>query len=342
MMISKPVPQLSIIIPVYNTGEYLENSFNSIVKADEFNKDNVEIIFINDHSDEQTRQILNKFDFFDYVHVFNLKDNDPHGAGNARNMGMSIASGKYYYFMDADDKIKRNFFSIVFAQLNNTNYDVLTFGFEMVDSETGELLAKKIANLDNIIIRNENWEQNIFWYFDNVNVFSVWNKIYDASFLKRNHLKFPNSRTAQDALFNLKMLSCVTTIKVIKENLYMYLVGRPGSNQTISKSKFENEFDVIMELKLLFKNFSNLNWQFIVYNQILEVLTREYKYALSVNHNSVSKNLSNGENFYLLSKELNNYYKKNIIKIKIKNQLRSIFFKNSMRINIMGWLDRHV
>ena len=102
------IPFLSIIMPVYNAEKYLEDSITSIL--DQTMQD-FELILINDCSTDNSRRLCEKYVQQDSrVVMIHLEKNG--GAGNARNIGIQKAKGKYITFMDSDDVIERNLYEI--------------------------------------------------------------------------------------------------------------------------------------------------------------------------------------------------------------------------------------
>src|SRR5690349_18213271 len=90
--------KVSVIIPVYNTDEYLREAVNSIRNQ---TLQDLEIIIINDGSTDRSTQIINELANEDKrIKIYTQKNS---GQSVARNMGIKMASGKYLYFMDSDD-----------------------------------------------------------------------------------------------------------------------------------------------------------------------------------------------------------------------------------------------
>lgn len=93
------MPKVSVIIPCYNLGKYIEEAIDSVLKQ---TFQDFEIIIVNDGStDSETISILNSLDYAK-VNVLEIKNQ---GLANARNTGIKEAIGKYILPLDADDKI---------------------------------------------------------------------------------------------------------------------------------------------------------------------------------------------------------------------------------------------
>lgn len=108
-------PKISVIIPLYNQGQYVEEA---IISIKESTYHNIEIIVVNDGStDVKTNQI---FDQLEGV----IKINKPNGGlSSARNAGIKASTGDFIFPLDADDKIHKNFISDAVRCLQN-NQDI--------------------------------------------------------------------------------------------------------------------------------------------------------------------------------------------------------------------------
>lgn len=124
-------PSISIIIPAYNVEKYLKAALDSIAAQDEFPD---EVILVNDGSTDNTLDIAKKFRFEMAYHVVSTENK---GQGNARNIGVELASSEYLYFFDSDDLLAANFISSIKRQIRNDGRpDIVLFSGESFnDSE---------------------------------------------------------------------------------------------------------------------------------------------------------------------------------------------------------------
>ena len=96
-------PFVSIIVPVYNTEEYLEECLNCLVNQ---TLENIEIICINDASTDNSLKILNDFSKND-DRIIIISNETNQGLSITRNRGIKAAKGEYIVFFDSDDLIEK-------------------------------------------------------------------------------------------------------------------------------------------------------------------------------------------------------------------------------------------
>ena len=105
--------KFSVIIPVYNVEEYLEETIQSVLYQTIGFEDNIQLILVNDGSPDNSEDICKKYrDMFPnnvvYVHQKNS------GVSAARNKGMEYIEGEIVNFLDSDDKWDRFAFQEVY------------------------------------------------------------------------------------------------------------------------------------------------------------------------------------------------------------------------------------
>ncbi len=102
-----PMIDLSVIIPIYNTGTYLNNCLNSIM---ELSFKDYECIMVDDGSDAFTASIVDRFANIDKRFIAIHKINS--GVSDTRNVGLSMATGDWIVFVDSDDTVSKHHLSI--------------------------------------------------------------------------------------------------------------------------------------------------------------------------------------------------------------------------------------
>mgnify|MGYP001036038984 FL=1 len=111
---------LSVIIPVYNVEQYLERCVLSVVYQ---TYHNLEILLIDDGSQDQSGKICDQLSQkYKRIRVIHKKNE---GLSDARNKGLDLAKGEYITFLDSDDYIHPETYSILISQLETANADIV-------------------------------------------------------------------------------------------------------------------------------------------------------------------------------------------------------------------------
>lgn len=234
---------LSIIIPVYNVEKYLDECLNSITIQ---NKESIEIILINDGSTDNSLSICNR-----YVKKYNnIKciTNKNHGVSYSRNLGITIATGKYIWFIDSDDKLETKALDDV-LNLITSNYDLYIFSYikfykNTFDSffQQEKLLTKKEAIRDLM-------EENKFCGY-------VWNKLFKKDIIKKYNLKFDeNIAMNEDMKFCFDYIRNCNKIICAKDIIYDY---RCRKSSTMNKKIGQTAASSIACYKYIIDNSSDI------------------------------------------------------------------------------------
>ena len=120
--------KISIIIPIYNAEKYIEECLESIFGQLPVQ---VEIILINDGTPDKSIDIVkSKYDSWLSKDQIVLLEQENAGPGAARNSGLAIARGEYIGFLDSDDIIFENYFSLLIETIRTSQTDIVEFGFQ--------------------------------------------------------------------------------------------------------------------------------------------------------------------------------------------------------------------
>ena len=126
----------SIIVPVYNTADYLKECFESIYNQ---TQKEIEVIAINDGSTDNSLEILEeiKREHPDLI----IYSQENRGLGDARNKGIELAIGEYIYFIDSDDCLAPEAMETCYQYAAENHLDVVMFDAEVF----GDIEYKKDA-----------------------------------------------------------------------------------------------------------------------------------------------------------------------------------------------------
>lgn len=143
-------PLVSVIVPYYNHGEYIEECINSILES---TYSNIEVIVINDGSTdtlsiEKIKKLEGKHNNVGIYHQENG------GPSLARNTGMEIAKGDFFVFLDGDDLIEKNAISICLDVFNSSPETAVVYGNNLHFGEKNKLRKQKQLVEESILLFN--------------------------------------------------------------------------------------------------------------------------------------------------------------------------------------------
>lgn len=125
--------KVSIIVPVYNASEYLKTCLDTLVNQ---TMDDMEIIAIDDASEDSSLEILRDYEskYSNLKVHYNEKNL---GQSVTRNEGLSLATGEYIGFLDADDYVSLNMYKTMYeAALKNNLPDIITSSLKFVNDDS--------------------------------------------------------------------------------------------------------------------------------------------------------------------------------------------------------------
>jgi glycosyltransferase involved in cell wall biosynthesis len=337
----------SIIVPVYNAGEFLSQNIKSLLRQ---TYTNFELICVDDGSTDDSLTTLKSFEPEDCRIKVLTQENQ--GSAVARNTGIRIASGDYIIFLDADDLFSENLVQSVANQIIQYPVDILVYNFTVLDECTKEV-TRPIISTRNIP------EKEVFTAFDVPdciwNTFSnnVWNKAFRRDFLVKNALTFDAElRRAQDALFTSIALVLAESINYLDVALVTYRLHENNSWKTINRyplSGFgflEKLYDFLQDRGIhgLYKrSFNRLYVDDATYS--LEKLSPFPEFSLAFEHAKRFVALSNIEDSEANREEIHlilHGEEKDYLRLIIRKRLESEhYFKNrnrllSLEINRIG------
>ena len=234
-------PLVSVIMPVFNTANYLEDSINSILNQ---SLDEIELICINDGSTDNSFEILCESAYKDDRIVICTQKNA--GQSTARNKGVNLARGKYLYFMDSDDLIEKTALQELFEAAENDETDVIYFdGDAFVSGNCGKN-ATDAFNLD-YYKRKFSYEEvrtgpQLMHDMSENNEYRVSPclQLINRQHFVNNDLWFIEGIVHEDEAFNFKSMLAAKKVKHYKKILF-HRRFRSGSTMT-SKTTFANAY----------------------------------------------------------------------------------------------------
>lgn len=302
--------KISIIVPVYNTYEYLEKCLNSLIEQKKVNFD-YEVIIVNDGSPDNSEEIILKFKNR-YPNIIRYVKKENGGSSSARNEGLKVAEGEYVIFIDSDDYVESNLLETF--EKNISDSDLLIFGYNEVYEKK---IIKNIFNSCRKLDSNECYK--LVFEEDSIKGY-VWNKIFKREIIVKNKMVFDEKiKYIEDLPFVIEYLSKCKSVVIINSALYNY-VQRENSliHSTFNTNKLSSLISFEKMIKLLKEK--NENALAIVYYNYYETC-----YELSVRIRKSDKFVNYKKEYKFLRNEMSKTLKKFIFKnIKLKYKIKSI------------------
>lgn len=222
--------KISVIIPIYNVEEYLEDCLQSVFKQ---SLDGIEVILVDDGSTDGSGKICDK-----YIERAVVIHKSNGGLSSARNAGLKVATGKYVFFLDSDDWLEEDCLERLYRLGEEHNVDFVRFRLKNENGETismgkDALLSTGLYTRDRIVselypylICSNNLELGV--------IIGAWRSLYRRTFLSDNNLCFNEQvKYSEDVLFSTILLHKTNSFYYTDDTMYYHYRLNPAS---ISKS----------------------------------------------------------------------------------------------------------
>jgi len=244
--------KISVIIPVYNVQNYIENTLKSILSQSLYE---TEIIIINDGSIDHSEKVIKNLIgmYTDLPIRYISKKNE--GVSIARNLGIDIAIGEYLYFLDGDDQVSDNLIEHLNEIVEIDIADVVFWDYRMISDNMNNIKEYSMKQYNKLSSGEE-----LLWEIVNKRAsICIGSAIYRRSLIIENHLKFtPGCKSGEDLEFIFKTLSHAKNVQYMK-NVTTYYVQRENS----ATRKYDiKRFDSIIALERGGEYINNIDTSF--------------------------------------------------------------------------------
>lgn len=245
----------SVIIPVYNTEAYISECLDSVLRQTQ--KD-VEIIVVDDGSTDNSLEIVRKYQkTYSNVNVI-CQENKKLGA--ARNLGISIATGKYLCFLDADDFIEESMLEELYQKAKDNVLDFVTFDLNCFGGSEEDNLKYQFYDRSKLGIKDRIYSGVQFWndFFKFQDpVISACSVYFDRNFINENKLRFQENLFYEDNEFMIKAYLKANKLMYIPKQYYCRRI-RQGSIMTTALG-FYHFKGILSNIRLIFQHIKGDN-----------------------------------------------------------------------------------
>ncbi len=217
--------KLSIIVPVYNSENFLEKCIDSLQKQ---TVENIEIILVDDGSNDRSLDVCKHYAKNDSrIRVFTQENS---GQSVARNVGIENANGEYLAFTDSDDWVDEDFYEKLLLAAISNNADIACGSVVREKRAVGKIRINYMYEKVYIDSQAKIDAAGI------PHMCYVWNKVYRTSYLKSLNLKFVEGMFFEDSDFVTRAVYYSNKIVTVPDTYYHYWTNDNSIVRTMRKS----------------------------------------------------------------------------------------------------------
>lgn len=236
---------ISVIIPVYNVEKYLELCLQSVIKQ---TYSNLEILLIDDGSTDSSGKLCDRLKELDKrISVYHKQNG---GLSDARNYGMERAKGDFYAFIDSDDVLHKDFFSILLKVQKQENADIVSTDMALFydHNELEHLYKLNVDYTYNIYKGNNILKEYYLPSTGKINIYhGLCMKIYKKELF--DDLKFIKGRLHEDLFITYRLLEKSKAFVYIDAPYYFYYQNNGNSiSKNYGIKNFRDEYEACLEM----------------------------------------------------------------------------------------------
>lgn len=286
------MPKVSIIVPIYNVGQYLTKCIESLINQ---TLEDIEIILVDDGATDNSTEICDEYALRDNRIKVIHKQNG--GLSDARNTGIDVAKGEYLAFLDSDDWIEPNFYEYLYNVIQREQADIVQCDYI------------EAYNEDIVIQFNECIKENMYtgvealtllYGPEYIRTVIACSKIYKKELFVG--IRFPKGKIHEDEFTTYKLLHKAS--KVVDSNVKMYYY-RQREGSIMAQGFNEKRLHVVEAWKERINYFNQYTLEELAQrteSNLCRMLKALYAQAKQSNSNNKKKILKS------LKKDMQKYY----------------------------------
>ncbi len=259
--------KVSVVIPVYNVEDFLEECLDSIVNQ---SLKDLEIICVNDGSTDNSLDILNRYAEKDDRFTVISQENGGHAV--ATNRGMELAKGEYLYLMDADDILKLNALEETVRVADEKNVDFVIFQAINYYMDTDEYKEQENYSMNKLadFVGDKVFNWNDVKDFAFKITVTPWSKLYRRDFVVNCGAKFPEGLVFDDNVFFFEVFFNAERITFYRKHLFV----RRWYSQSSTKAGDQRFLDSIKIIDLMWDLFKKYDVFTVFKNELYNLRVR--------------------------------------------------------------------
>ncbi len=248
--------KISILIPVYNVEDYIEECLLSTVNQTSLA---YEVIVVDDGSTDKSGDICDRYaEKYSFIKVFHKENR---GLLSARRYAISKAKGNWYVFMDSDDSLKPNAIERIEKCITNYDVDCIVYGLDRL--KDGEVLKAFEPETGRLKVISEKSELYLL-VFTHSTLNSLCRKAVRAELMTDDYSEFYGISLAEDLLQSIEIYKKGSKFLFTDESLYNYRLNDQSMTNTIELGNYKVDFTVREQVINLLKTedvFSSDQWE---------------------------------------------------------------------------------
>lgn len=254
--------KVSVIIPAYQSENYITRCLNSLVNQ---TLKEIEIIVINDGSTDSTQRIIDEFDIH-YPQIKTFKQENL-GISTAKKRGLDLAKGNYILFVDHDDVLDLNALEILYKIATQSKADIILYNaYQVIGNEKKEMWAYDCGSEEEI-------RKDALGIYLNSHIRApLWCKLLKKSYLIENNISFPkNIIHCEDTATTASILMHQPNIICCDEFLYYWFdySNSTSHSQTTRIADFTKALEFVTEELVKNNLFSTYKEQLLTFSKSL-------------------------------------------------------------------------
>jgi len=219
------MPTVSVVVPVYNTSEYLEACVASIL-AQTFT--DFELLLIDDGSTDGSLELCGRLaQTDDRIRVLHHENRGP---SYTRNCGIDEARGEFISFVDSDDWVEPDMLEKTVAAAKETDADMVISGILYDTEYNGKLKSHRTVKPQNAVLDTSEKIVSRFVEWKRPHLLDgVWSKLYRVSTLKESGILMPEGEIYEDTAFNVRFIKYIHTVTTVDQSFYHYMQWNRGN-----------------------------------------------------------------------------------------------------------------
>ena len=233
---------ISFVVPCYNSQDYMGKCIDSLLEGGE----DVEIIIVDDGSKDKTGKIADKY-AVKYPSIIKVIHQPNGGHGEGINVGLKVATGKYFKVIDSDDWVDKKALKAILKKVKKINSDLIVMNYVYTYSDGR---PPHQINFKNVFKDKKEITWDEIGKFKTTQYLSLHSLMYKKSVLDKTKIKLPKHISYDDNLFIYLPFINTKTVYYLDKDFYRYSIGR--EDQSVQESTLiRKSSDQVLVTKLV-------------------------------------------------------------------------------------------